>query len=51
MGTTVESMQAGQAAVELRLPVLFHLGVQPGRISLNRFVELVSTNPAKIMGL
>jgi dihydropyrimidinase len=51
MGTTVESMQGGEAAVELRLPVLFHLGVQQGRISLHRFVELVSTNPAKIMGL
>jgi dihydropyrimidinase len=51
MGTTVESMQGGEAAVELRLPVLFHLGVQQGRISLQRFVELVSTNPAKIMGL
>ena len=51
MGTTVHAMQGGQAAVELRLPVLFHLGVQQGRIGLNRFVELVSTNPAKIMGL
>jgi dihydropyrimidinase len=51
MGTTVDAMQGGQAAVELRLPVLFHLGVQQGRLSLNRFVELVSTNPAKIMGL
>jgi dihydropyrimidinase len=51
MGTTVESMQGGEAAVELRLPVLFHLGVRQGRISVNRFVELVSTNPAKVMGL
>src|SRR5713101_2966835 len=51
MGITVDSLQAGQAGVELRIPVLFHLGVQGGRISINRFVELVSTNPAKIMGL
>jgi dihydropyrimidinase len=51
MGTTVQSMQGGQAAAELRLPVLYHLGVAQGRLSLNRFVELVSTNPAKIMGL
>ena len=35
----------------MRVPVLFHRGVQEGRISLNRFVELISTNPAKIMGL
>jgi dihydropyrimidinase len=51
MGTTIDSLQAGQASVEMRVPVLFHRGVQEGRISLNRFVELVSTNPAKIMGL
>jgi dihydropyrimidinase len=51
MGSTVDSLQAGQAAVEMRIPVLFHRGVQEGRISLNRFVELVATNPAKIMGL
>jgi dihydropyrimidinase len=51
MGTTVDALQAGQASVEMRVPVLFHLGVQEGRISLGRFVELASTNPAKIMGL
>jgi dihydropyrimidinase len=51
MGTTIDSMQAGQAGVEVRVPVLFHLGVQGGRISLNRFVELVASNPAKLMGL
>jgi dihydropyrimidinase len=50
MGTTVDTPQGGQNAVEMRLPVMFHLA-QEGRISLNRFVELVSTNPAKIMGL
>ena len=51
MGTTIDSLQAGQASVEMRVPILFHRGVQEGRISLNRFVELISTNPAKIMGL
>lgn len=51
MGVTVDSLQAGQAGVELRIPVLFSMGVQEGRISVNRFVELISTNPAKIMGL
>jgi dihydropyrimidinase len=50
-GTELPFVQAGQAAVELRLPVLFHLGVQSGRISLGRFVDLVSANPAKLMGL
>ena len=50
-GTTVEAMQAGQAGVELRLPVLFHLGVAAGKLSLQRFVQLVATNPARLMGL
>lgn len=51
MGTTIDKMQAGQAAVELRVPVLYSSGVVSGRISVNRWVELVSTNPAKIMGV
>jgi dihydroorotase-like cyclic amidohydrolase len=51
MGTTVDQLQAGIASVELRLPVLFHLGVNGGRLSLERFVELVATSPAKLMGL
>jgi dihydropyrimidinase len=51
MGTTVDSMMAGHPNVELRLPVVYHLGVNGGRLSLERFVELVATNPAKLMGL
>lgn len=51
MGTTVDAMCAGHASVELRLPVLYHLGVAEGRISLPRFVDLVSTAPARLMGL
>jgi dihydropyrimidinase len=51
MGTTVETPQGGQNAVEMRLPVLYHRGVTEGRISPGRFVELISTNPAKLMGL
>ena len=50
-GITVDSLQAGQAAVEVRVPVLYHLGVAGGLITENRFVQLVSTNPAKLMGL
>jgi dihydropyrimidinase len=41
----------GLPGVELRLPLLFTLGVAAGRITPGRFVELVSTNPAKIFGL
>jgi dihydropyrimidinase len=41
----------GVPAIEDRLPVLYQSGVQEGRISLNRFVELTSTNPAKLFGM
>jgi dihydropyrimidinase len=41
----------GGPGIENRLQLLFHYGVNEGRISLNRFVELVSTTPAKIFGL
>jgi dihydropyrimidinase len=51
MGTTVDRMQAGQAAVETRIPVLYSEGVAKGRFSVERWVELISTNPAKLMGM
>ena len=41
----------GIPGLETRLPLLFSEGVQKQRISLNRFVELTSTNPAKLYGL
>jgi dihydropyrimidinase len=41
----------GVPGIETRLPILFSEGVKKGRISVNRFVELVSTNPAKMYGL
>jgi dihydropyrimidinase len=31
--------------------MLHHFGVRQGRLSMNRFVELVSTNPAKFFGM
>jgi dihydropyrimidinase len=37
--------------VETRLPLVFDGGVRQKRISLNRFVELTSTVPAKLFGL
>jgi len=51
MGVTIEDLQCGQAGVEMRLPVLYTLGVASGRLTLERLVELVATNPAKLMGL
>ena len=41
----------GVPGIETRLPILFSEGVKKGRISLNKFVELVATNPAKMYGL
>ncbi len=41
----------GVPGIELRLPLLFSEGVGKGRIDLNRFVELASSNAAKLYGL
>lgn len=41
----------GVPSLELRLPLLFSEGVRRGRISLERFVALTATNPARIYGL
>ncbi len=40
----------GAPGIETRMSLLYS-GVLGGKISLNRFVELTSTNPAKLMGL
>jgi dihydropyrimidinase len=41
----------GIPGLETRMPLLYSEGVLGGRISLNRFVELTATNPAKAYGL
>ncbi|SOC10891.1 dihydropyrimidinase [Rhodobacter sp. JA431] len=41
----------GIPGIETRLPILFSEGVSKGRISLERFVALTATNPAKLFGL
>jgi dihydropyrimidinase len=41
----------GAPGIETRLPLLFSEGVSKGRLSLSRFVEVVSTNPARFAGL
>ena len=41
----------GVPGIEDRFPVMWHLGVNSGKISPNRFVEITSTNPAKIFGM
>src|ERR671932_928367 len=41
----------GAPGIETRLSLVYDGGVRAGRISLNRWVELTSTSPAKIFGL
>lgn len=41
----------GGPGVENRLSLVYNAGVRSGKISLNRFVELVSTAPARMFGL
>jgi dihydropyrimidinase len=41
----------GGPGLENRLHMIHHFGVSEGRITLNRMVELLCTNPAKLFGL
>ncbi len=41
----------GGPGIENRLQLIYHHGVNAGRMSLNRFVEMVSTAPARIFGM
>ena len=41
----------GGPGLENRLQMIHHFGVGAGRITLNRMVELLCTNPAKLFGL
>ncbi len=41
----------GAPGVEARVPVVFSEGVSKGRITPQKFVEIISTNPARIAGL
>lgn len=41
----------GMPGIEDRMKVIWHHGVNSGRISPNRFVQITSANPAKIFGM
>jgi dihydropyrimidinase len=41
----------GLPGVETRVPLLYHFGVNQGRLSLNQFVDTVATSPARLFGL
>ncbi|MGY3437401.1 MULTISPECIES: dihydropyrimidinase [unclassified Marinovum] len=50
-GASFAHVPNGIPGVETRLPLLFSEGVGQGRISLNQFVALTATNPARLYGL
>ena len=50
-GQEFQVVPNGGPGIENRLHMLHHFGVREGRITLNRFVELTSTNIAKLFGL
>lgn len=41
----------GVPSIESRLSLIHHFGVQAGRLSLERWVRICCTNPARLMGL
>lgn len=50
-GIDITQLRPGVADLETMLPMLWSKGVATGRLSPNRFVELISTNVAKLFGL
>ncbi len=49
--TTFKEMANGVPGIEMRLPILFSEGVLKGRMTINEFVALASTNHARMYGL
>lgn len=49
--TDFSKIPNGAPGIENRLHMLHHFGVTEGRISLQRMVELLATNPARLFGL
>ena len=48
---TVARHRAGMSNLQVMLPMIYSEGVRAGRISLERFVEVTSSNPAKLFGV
>lgn len=44
-------MPGGAPGIETRVPLMFHFGVNEGKLSLNQFVNVTSTAAAKLYGL
>ena len=50
-GNTIETVCGGHNGIETRLPVIYTKFVSTGRISIEHFVNITSTNAAKILGM
>ncbi len=50
-GTDLQSTPGGHVGIETRGVITFSEGVAKGRLSLERFVEVWATNPARILGM
>ncbi len=50
-GMDITKLRPGVADLETMLPMLWSKGVEVGRLTPNRFVELISTNAAKLFGM
>jgi dihydropyrimidinase len=50
-GTSLQTTPGGHAGIETRGIVGFSEGYKRGRLTLERFVEVFATNPARLMGL
>ncbi|HET7664650.1 MAG TPA: dihydropyrimidinase [Mycobacterium sp.] len=50
-GDTFDTVPKGVANTESLLPMLYSEGVRTGRVTLEQFVGLVATNPARIFGV
>jgi dihydropyrimidinase len=50
-GKTIATACGGHAGIETRGMIAFSEGYMAGRLSLERFVEVFATNPARILGL
>jgi dihydropyrimidinase len=50
-GDTIDTIPKGVASVETLLPMLYSEGVASGGLSLERFVQVIATNPARAFGI
>ena len=50
-GDTFDTVPKGVANLETLLPMLYSEGVHGGRITAERFVQVIATNPARLFGL